>query len=117
MDIYTARQELRFKKLQDLHIRVVHYDRVSTEKEEQKSSIVNQNLFSEEIIRGNPNWTYAGRYADEAITGLSTEKRPGFSQMMLDAKLGKFDLIITKEVPRFARNTLDSIQCSRKLLC
>lgn len=116
MDIYTARQELRFKKLQDLHIRVVHYDRVSTEKEEQKSSIVNQNLFSEEIIRGNPNWTYAGRYADEAITGLSTEKRPGFSQMMLDAKLGKFDLIITKEVPRFARNTLDSIQCSRKLL-
>jgi site-specific DNA recombinase len=116
MDIYTARQELRFKKLQDLHIRVVHYDRVSTEKEEQKSSIVNQNLFSEEIIRNNPNWVYAGRYADEAITGLSTEKRPGFSQMMLDAKCGKFDLIITKEVPRFARNTLDSIQCSRKLL-
>ena len=61
MDIYTARQELRFKKLQDLHIRVVHYDRVSTEKEEQKSSIVNQNLFSEEIIRNNPNWVYAGR--------------------------------------------------------
>lgn len=116
MDIYAARQELKFKKLQDLHLRVVHYDRVSTEKEEQKSSIVNQNFFSEEMIRSNPNWVYAGRYADEAITGLSTEKRPGFSQMMLDAKLGKFDLIITKEVPRFARNTLDSIQCSRKLL-
>lgn len=118
MDIYAARRELKLglKKIQDLHLRVVHYDRVSTEKEEQKSSIVNQNYYSEELIRSHPNWTYAGRYVDEATTGLSVQKRKGFSAMMDDAKRGKFDLIITKEVPRFARNTLDSIQWSRRLL-
>lgn len=118
MDIYAARRELKsgLKKIQDLHLRVVHYDRVSTEKEEQKSSIVNQNYYSEELIRSVPNWTYAGRYVDEATTGLSVQKRKGFSAMMEDAKRGKFDLIITKEVPRFARNTLDSIQWSRRLL-
>ena len=96
MDIYAARRELKsgLKKIQDLHLRVVHYDRVSTEKEEQKSSIVNQNYYSEELIRSVPNWTYAGRYVDEATTGLSVQKRKGFSAMMEDAKRGKFDLII-----------------------
>lgn len=116
MDIYKARQELKTKRIQDLSMRVVHYDRVSTDKEEQKNSIANQNYFSETVIRENPNWIYAGRYVDDAVTGLSTEKRIGFMQMISDAKQGKFDFIITKEVPRFARNTLDSIEYSRKLL-
>ena len=116
MDIYKAKQELKFKRIQDMHLRVVNYDRVSTDKEEQKSSIVNQNLFNTRIIKENPNWVYAGSYVDDAITGLSVEKRSGFKQMLHDAKLGKFDLIITKEVPRFARNTLDSIKYVRTLL-
>ena len=116
MDVYKARQELKFKRIQDLEMRVVHYDRVSTDKEEQKSSIVNQNYYSEEIIKNNPNWIYAGRYVDDAISGLSVEKRDGFNAMIEDAKRGKFDFIITKEVPRFARNTLDSIRYSRELL-
>lgn len=116
MDVYKARQDLRMKRIQDLEMRVVHYDRVSTDKEEQKSSIVNQNFYSEEIIKSNPNWIYAGRYVDDAVSGLSVEKREGFNTMIEDAKRGKFDFIITKEVPRFARNTLDSIRYSRELL-
>ena len=91
-------------------LRVVNYDRVSTDKEEQKSSIINQNLFNTKIIKDNPNWVYAGSYVDDAASGLSVDKRNDFKQMLIDAQKGKFDLIITKEVPRFARNTLDSIK-------
>lgn len=116
MDVYKARMELRTKRIQDIEMRVVHYDRVSTDKEEQKSSIVNQKFYSEEIIRNTPKWTYAGRYVDDAVSGLSVDKRYGFNAMIEDAKRGKFDFIITKEVPRFARNTLDSIKYSRELL-
>ena len=116
MDIYKARQELKTKRLQDMHLRVVNYDRVSTDKEEQKSSIINQNLFNTKIIKDNPNWVYAGSYVDDAASGLSVDKRNDFKQMLIDAQKGKFDLIITKEVPRFARNTLDSIKYVRMLL-
>lgn len=116
MDIYKARQMLKTCRIQDIEMRVVHYDRVSTDKEEQKSSIINQAVLSEEIIKKEPNWIYAGSYVDDAVSGLTVSKRQGFQQMLNDAKHRKFDFIITKEIARFARNTLDSIKYSRILL-
>ena len=116
MNIYHARQELRTKSIYDLPLRVVYYARVSTDKEEQKSSIVNQRQHFEEFIRGNKNWKFFGGYIDDGISGMHAEKREEFQRMISDAKAGKFDFILTKEIPRFARNTLDSIQYSRQLL-
>nr|WP_303181779.1 recombinase family protein [Lachnoclostridium phocaeense] len=116
MDVFKARQELRTCNLKDLTLRVVYYDRVSLDKEAQKSSLVNQDYYNQNFIKANSKWRLIGRYVDDAYSGLSAEKRPGFSEMIADAKKGKFDLIITKEVSRFARNTLDSIAYSRKLL-
>lgn len=116
MDVYKARQLLKTCRIQDMEMRVVHYDRVSTDKEEQKSSMINQAFLSEDIIKKEPNWVYAGSYVDDAISGLTVNKRQGFQQMLKDAENGKFDFIITKEIARFARNTLDSIKYSRILL-
>lgn len=110
------RNEYKLKPLSDIHLRVVIYGRVSTDKIEQKSSIENQEQFYTDYITNNKNWEFVGEYIDEGITGVSAKKRGDFQQMILDAEDGKFDLIITKEVCRFARNTLDSIYYTRKLL-
>ena len=104
------------KSIYDLELKVVYYARVSTDKEEQKNSIVNQRNHFEEFIRSNKKWEYCGGYIDDGISGIHAEKREEFQRMIMDAKNGKFDLIITKEISRFARNTLDSIQYTRKLL-
>lgn len=95
--------------------RVVAYSRVSTDHEDQMNSLQNQKQHWEEFIKNNPNWEYAGMYWDEGITGTSAKKREGFLQMIEDAKAGKFDLIITKSVTRWARNIVDSIQYAREL--
>ena len=116
MNIYNARQFLRTKSIYDLELRVVYYARVSTDKEEQKNSIVNQRDYFEEFIRSNSNWKFVGGYIDDGISGIHAEKREEFQRMISDAMRGKFDLIITKEISRFARNTLDSIQYTRQLL-
>ena len=116
MNIYNIRQLLRTKSIYDLELKVVYYARVSTDKEEQKNSIVNQRDHFEEFIRSNKKWEYCGGYIDDGISGIHAEKREEFQRMIMDAKNGKFDLIITKEISRFARNTLDSIQYTRKLL-
>lgn len=96
-------------------IRVVAYSRVSTEHEDQINSLNNQKQFWEEFIKKNPEWEYAGMYWDEGITGTSIKKRTGFNQMIKDAKQNKFDLILTKQVSRWARNIVDSIQTARDL--
>ena len=116
MNIYHIRQILRTKSIYDLNLRVVYYARVSTEKEEQKNSIVNQREHFETFIRSNKNWSFCGGYIDDGISGIHAEKREEFQRMLFDAKAGRFDLIITKEISRFARNTLDSIQYTRQLL-
>ena len=100
----------------EMKIAVAYYARVSTEKDEQLNSLDNQRRFYKEFIRSNPNWTFAGGYVDEGNSGTSVAKREQFLQMIEDAEQGKFDLIVTKEISRFARNTLDSIRYTRELL-
>lgn len=107
---------LRTSSIFELELRVVFYARVSTEKDEQKSSIVNQNGYFEEMIKQNKRWKFVGKYVDEGISGINVNKRESFLKMIDDAKNGKFDLILTKEISRFARNTLDSIHYTRELL-
>ncbi len=102
--------------LSNIKLRVVDYARVSTDHLEQKKSLQNQVEHFEEYIKGNPNWTYIGSYVDDGITGTSDIKRNNFMKMITDAKNNKFDLIVTKEISRFSRNTLDSIKYTRQLL-
>ncbi len=97
-------------------LRVVYYARVSTQFESQISSLTNQKNHYEFAIKNAKNWTFSGGYIDEGITGTSAVKRENFLKMISDAKNGKFDLIITKEISRFSRNTLESISYTRELL-
>lgn len=101
----------------DLHMktRVVAYCRASTEKEDQQNSFESQKKYYEEYIRANANWEFVGIYADEGISGTSVEKREDFKRMIEDAKDKRFDLVLTKEIARFARNTKDSLEYTRKL--
>jgi site-specific DNA recombinase len=96
-------------------LRVAAYCRVSTEEEEQQGSFEIQKLYYTEKINSTPEWKVAGIYADDGISGVHTKKRDGFNQMIQDCKKRKIDLILTKSISRFARNTLDSIQYVRML--
>lgn len=116
MDLYKIREELKSKSIYDLPLRVTYYARVSTDKYEQLNSLDNQVGHFEDLIKGNSNWIFVEGYIDEGISGSSTEKRDSFNRMIKDAKNNKFDLILTKEVSRFARDTLDSIKNTRELL-
>ena len=91
------------------------YARVSTEHEAQISALENQVQYYDELLSRHPELTLVERYIDEGITGTSIHKRDGFLRMMQDAKDKKFDLIITREVSRFARNTVDTLQQTRIL--
>ena len=95
--------------------RVCAYCRVSTDTEEQLSSYEAQVSYYEEHIKKRPEWEFAGIYADEGITGTNTKKRTDFHRMIDDCLLGKIDMIITKSISRFARNTLDCLQYVRML--
>ncbi len=94
---------------------VAIYARVSTEHEAQLNAIENQKQWYFEFVRNHPDWSFYDMYADEGITGTSAEKRPNFMRMMEDAKENHFDLIITREVSRFARNTVDTLMYVRIL--
>lgn len=102
--------------LTSIKLRVTDYARVSTDHLEQKKSLQNQVEHFEQYIKQNPNWTYVRGYVDDGITGTSDIKRDNFMKMIEDARSGKFDLIVTKEISRFSRNTLDSIKYTRELL-
>lgn len=95
--------------------RVAAYARVSTEFEEQLSSFDAQMDYYTKHIKSNHAWTFVEVYTDEGISATSTKKRDGFKRMMSDALNGKIDLIITKSVSRFARNTVDTLINVRKL--
>ena len=116
MDIHNTRQLLRTKSIYDMPLRVTFYARVSSESDEQLNSLGNQISYYDELIKRNSNWAFVQGYIDEGLSGISTKKRENFHQMVKDGKEGKFDLIITKEITRFARNTLDSISYTRELL-
>ena len=96
-------------------LRVAAYCRVSTEEEEQQSSYEAQCTYYTDKIMTNPEWTMAGIFADEGITGTSTKKRDDFNRMIRRCRQKKIDLILTKSISRFARNTLDSLKYIRAL--
>lgn len=95
--------------------KVVFYGRVSTEHEAQLAALENQIQWYDDIAAKNPNWYILKKYIDEGITGTQAKKRPAFLQMVQDAKQKKFDLIVTREVCRFARNTVDTLVVTREL--
>lgn len=116
MDILSIRALLRTKPIYNIPLRVTYYARVSSDTDEQINSLDNQIAYYEDLIKKNTAWTYVPGYVDEGLSGISTKKRKHFNEMIADAKDGAFDLIITKEISRFARNTLDSLQYTRELL-
>ncbi len=116
MDIHTVRQMLRSKSVYDIPLRVTYYARVSSESDEQLNSLGNQIAYYEDFIKRSAAWTFVPGYIDEGLSGISTKRRENFNRMIEDAADGRFDMIITKEISRFARNTLDSIQYTRRLL-
>ena len=95
--------------------RVAAYARVSTDRDEQFTSYEAQIDYYTHYIAGRPDWTFVSVYSDEGITGCNTRKRDGFNRMVGDALAGKIDLIVTKSVSRFARNTVDSLTTIRTL--
>ena len=117
MNILKIRNEMRNgKTIFDLPLRVTFYARVSTDKDEQLNSLENQVQYYTQFIQEKRNWTYIQGYVDEGISGTSTKKRDSFNRMIRDAKAGRFDFIITKEISRFSRSTLDSIKYTQELL-
>ena len=116
MDIHSVRSLLKTRSIYDIALRVTYYARVSSESDEQLNSLGNQITYYEDLIKRNRNWTFVPGYIDEGLSGISTKKRENFNRMVEDAAGDKFDLVITKEISRFARNTLDSIQFTRQLL-
>ncbi len=117
MDLYTVRKKLNMGiPLTSIKLRVTDYARVSTDTREQKKSPQNQVEHFEQYIKERKDWIYVPGYVDDGITGTSDIKRDNFMRMIEDARTNKFDLIVTKEISRFSRNTLDSIKYTRELL-
>ena len=108
--VIPAHDEIIARKL-----RVAAYARVSSSSEDQLNSYRVQNQYYSELISGNPDWEMVDIYADEGITGTSTKKRTEFLRMIRQCKQKKIDLILTKSIQRFARNTLDCINYTRIL--
>ena len=103
------------EKIYNLPLRVTYYSRVSTDSDVQLNSLENQTNYYTNFIKSKPCWTFIEGYIEEGVTGVRVDKREEFKKMIHDAKLNKFDLIITKEVSRFARDLEDSIHYIREL--
>ena len=117
MEVRKIRAEMRNgRPFYDMPLRVTFYARVSTDQDEQINSLENQVQYYTELIQSRPNWKFVPGYVDEGISGGSTKKRDNFNRMIRDAKAGVFDFIITKEISRFSRSTLDSIRYTQELL-
>ena len=108
--VIPARDDVLARKL-----RVAAYARVSSSSEDQLNSYRAQTRYYSELISGNPDWEMVDIYADEGITGTSTEKREDFQRMMNDCRTGKIDCILVKSISRFARNTKDCLAAVREL--
>ena len=117
MDILKARQNIALgKTIYDMKLRAADYGRVSTDKEDQLNSLENQVNYFNDMISNVSNWNHVASYSDEGISGTQVYKREQFLKMIEDATLGKIDLILTKEISRFSRNTVDSIKYTEYLL-
>ena len=115
METRKIREQLKYGTIYDLPLRVTYYVRVSTDKDEQLNSLENQEAYFTGKIKAVRKWTFVPGYIDEGITGTSVAKRERYLEMIRDGKDGRFDLILTKEVSRFARNTVDSLTYVRAL--
>ncbi|MQB73971.1 recombinase [Lactobacillus reuteri] len=102
-------------ELQSERLRVAAYCRVSTELDEQANSYETQISHYKELIQKDPSWEFAGIFADDRISGTNTKKRDQFNKMIRACKAGKIDLIVTKSISRFARNTIDCLKYIRDL--
>lgn len=117
MELYKIRNRISMgESIYDLPLRVTFYARVSTDKDVQLNSLDNQVMYFRNLITENKNWTYVDGYVDEGISGTSVNKREDFLRMISDSRKGMFDLILTKEISRFSRSTLDSIKYTQELL-
>lgn len=117
MDLCKIRNEIsKGESIYNIPLRVTFYARVSTDKDVQLNSLDNQILYFKNFIMENSNWKYVDGYIDEGISGTSVKNRTNFLKMIRDGKEGKFDLILTKEISRFSRNTVDSIKYTQELL-
>lgn len=96
-------------------IRVAAYARVSSDSADQLNSFATQTEYYTSYIQSQVEWEFAGLYADEAVSGTSTEKREDFQRLLEDCRAGKIDRILVKSISRFARNTLDCIEAVREL--
>lgn len=103
------------EKIYNIPLRVCFYARVSSESDVQLNSLENQLSYYENYIKSKSNWTFVDGYIEEGVSGVRVDKRSSFKRMIKDAELNKFDLIVTKEVSRFARDLEDSIHYIRKL--
>ena len=97
-------------------LRVAAYARVSTDSDEQLVSLKAQKEHYESCIKLNPEWDFAGLYYDEGLSGTKKDNRTGLLDMIADAEQGKIDLILTKSISRFARNTTDCLEMVRRLI-
>lgn len=104
-----------FKDTTKTILRVAAYARVSTDHEDQQSSLVAQTEYYKKLISEHPGWQFVQIYVDDGISGLRTERREGFNHMVEDCLAGSIDLVLTKSISRFARNTVDSVSTIRKL--
>lgn len=95
--------------------RVAAYARVSMDTERLMHSLSVQVSYYSELIQNTPGWEYAGVYADEGISGTKMDSRPEFIRMLADCEAGKIDIILTKSLSRFARNTVDTLNVVRRL--
>lgn len=117
LNLYSIKNLLSSgKKIVELPLYVTFYARVSTDRYEQLNSLENQVMYFENYIKLQTNWIFVPGYVDEGISGTSVNKRDNFLKMLNDAKKGKFNLILTKEISRFSRNTIDSIRFTQELL-
>lgn len=96
-------------------LKVAAYGRVSTDKEDQANSLISQKTYFEDYIKKNEEWEFVGIYYDDGVSGTQAKNRDGFQSMINDALNGKIDLILIKDVSRFSRNTLDSLNFIRQL--
>ena len=111
----TKRTGIRAREAERPKLRVAAYCRVSTDTDEQATSYEAQVEHYTEYIKKNPAWEFAGIYADDGISGTDTKKREEFNRLIEDCMAGRIDLIVTKSISRFARNTLDCLNYIRKL--
>ena len=115
IEIRTVTKIPASRDLESLKLKVAAYVRVSTDQDEQLLSFEAQLKHYELMIKGNPEWEFVGIYSDEGISATGVEKRNGLLQLITDSEEGKVDLIITKSISRFARNTVDCLEMVRKL--